>query len=132
MLTSLFATILISLFYPFISSQELLEERVDSDNEEEDDAEEHPVTADPSIKNRDSDYPNKRRKHNDDKTRRGDNSKEELDEQEEAAKAAAAAQREAAKQRRRNEHKLYKKKTHHGQPLMKHRIEKMLHQLEKN
>ena len=44
--------------------------------------------------------------------------------------AVAAAQREAAKKKRQADNKLFRKKTHHGQPVMKHRIEKMLQQLE--
>lgn len=54
----------------------------------------------------------------------------ELERQREEA-AAAKAQREAAAQRRKTEHKLFKKRTQRGQPVMKHRIEKMLEQLEK-
>lgn len=108
--------------------QKLRDAKVDSDHTDGDDPairEEPPSLAGTS---REAESANKRSKHNYDEKRR----KEDLDAEEEAAKAAAAAQRAAAKQRRRDEHKLFKKKTHHGQPLMKHRIEKMLHQLEKN
>jgi len=39
------------------------------------------------------------------------------------------ARRQEAMMRRRTEHKLFKKKTSHGQPVMKYRIEKLLHKL---
>lgn len=58
---------------------------------------------------------------------------EELERQKEAEAAKAAAEKAekgAALKRRKQEHKLFRKKTHHGQPVMKHRIEKLLHQLE--
>ncbi|KAG7666934.1 hypothetical protein NADE_003277 [Nannochloris sp. 'desiccata'] len=98
--------------------------------------EEHPGgNADPSSKGREFEHGNKRNKHSGGAKRIQGNRNEDLDtknEEEEAAMAAAAVQKEAAKQRRQSEHKIFKKKTHRGQPIMKHRIEKMLHQLEKN
>lgn len=48
----------------------------------------------------------------------------------EATKQELEQRRNTAMQKRKTEKKLFKKTTRHGQPLMKYRIEKMLHKLE--